>query len=160
MQGEKTWSDLREMRNEAQDLGRCFGGRYIWWFLLYPRFQVTWSPWCTYSSFVLPWFCPPQLFLVVHDCPGTALYPYLFTAVSTPLGSRTLIVTESVVAASLSACCHLRLCVCHLSSHKRSPCSVVLHFVCSSWEKFLWFSVQIFESVLLGSQSNLCTSMQ
>lgn len=45
------------------------------------------------------------------------------------------------ITVHMSACCHLRLCACHLSSHKRSSCCMILQSVYLSWETFLWFSV-------------------
>lgn len=152
------------MWNEAQDLERCFGGKCIRWLLLDSHFRVTWSPWCSSSSFVLLWLCPPQLFLVVHDSPETALYPHLFTAVSTPLGSRTLMVTEPVVTISVCTCLRVvtsgDVCV---TSPATEEVPVAWHYSLSaylgkSFRGFQWQTLrQILESVLLVRQFNLCT---
>lgn len=142
---------------------RCFGGKCTRWLLLDSCFQVTWSPWCTYSTFVLPWLCPPQLFLVVHDFPGTALYPYLFTAVSTLLGSRTLIITEPVV--TISRCTGLHV----VTSGYVHVISPVTKWVPVAWycnlstylgKSFCQTLRQRLESLLLVSQFNPCTDMQ
>lgn len=155
------------MWNEAKDLERRFGGKRIRWLLWDSCFQVTWFPWCIYSSCVLPWLCPSQLLLVVSDSPGPALYPNLFTAVSTLLGSRTLIVTEPVVTVSVCTLCVLSphvMCVSPLQPQKKVPVAWYWNlsaYLGKSFCGFQWQRLrQSFQSMLLGSQFNLCTNIQ
>lgn len=135
----KTWIVLREMWSEAKD-------RKMFW-------------WQMHTMITFGFLLPSNLISLVHllhlcaamALPSSALFgcPWFPRHCSLPIPVHSCEHTPGFkdpdyyrtccnnIKVYRSACCHLRLCACHLSSHKVSPCCMILQFVYLSWEKFL-----------------------